>query len=44
MELRIAYPALLQRFPDLRLAIPFEDLEFRPYSIVYGLESLPVSV
>ena len=43
MELRIAYPALLQRFPDLALAVPFEDLEFRPYSIVYGLESLPVT-
>jgi cytochrome P450 len=43
MELRIAYPALLQRFPDLALAVPFEELEFRHYSIVYGLESLPVT-
>jgi cytochrome P450 len=43
MELRIAYPALLQRFPDLALAIPFDEIEFRPYSIVYGVESLPVT-
>jgi cytochrome P450 len=40
MELRIAYPALARRFPDLRLASG--ELEFRRKSIVYGVESLPV--
>ena len=39
MELRIAYPALARRFPDLA-AVSSSD--FRRKSIVYGLESLPV--
>lgn len=43
MELRIAYPKLLQRLPGLRLAIPNEDINFRQLSIVYGLEELPVT-
>ncbi|MCI2422728.1 cytochrome P450 [Saccharopolyspora sp. K220] len=42
MELREAYPALVRRFPEIRLAIPPENLAFRKASIVYGLESLPV--
>ena len=40
MELRIAYPALARRFPDLRLAET--DLEFRRLSLVHGVHSLPV--
>lgn len=40
MELRIAFPALARRFPDLRPAV--DDLAFRERSIVYGVESLPV--
>lgn len=43
MELRMAYPALLRRFPTLKLAVPFEELKFRELSIVYGVESLPVT-
>ncbi|MEV4315344.1 cytochrome P450 [Actinocrispum sp. NPDC049592] len=43
MEMRTAYPALLRRFPALRLAIPFEEVPFRSYSVVYGVESLPVT-
>jgi cytochrome P450 len=42
MELRVAYPALLRRFPDMRLAINPAQVPFRDASIVYGLESLPV--
>jgi cytochrome P450 len=42
MELRSAYPALVRRFPTMRLAVAAEDLSFRKASIVYGLESLPV--
>ena len=42
MELRIAYPALARRFPDL--ATRGEDHDFREKSIVYGLESMPVDV
>ncbi|KOU08026.1 cytochrome P450 FAS1 [Streptomyces sp. NRRL F-5755] len=44
MELRIAFPALLRRFPDLRLAVPHERVRFRPArSRQYALESLPVT-
>ncbi|MEJ7771767.1 MAG: cytochrome P450 [Geodermatophilaceae bacterium] len=43
MELRAAYPALVRRFPTLRLAVPPEDIEFRELSVVYGVQSLPVT-
>ncbi|HJP77599.1 MAG TPA: cytochrome P450 [Pseudonocardiaceae bacterium] len=42
MELRAAYPALVRRFPEMRLAVEPEELAFRKLSIVYGVESLPV--
>jgi cytochrome P450 len=43
MEMRIAFPALLQRFPGLALANPDEQADFRVFSAVYGLHSLPVT-
>ena len=43
MEMRIAFPALLRRFPDLALAVPFEEVGFRSYHFIYGLHSLPVT-
>ncbi|GAB2813923.1 cytochrome P450 [Lentzea nigeriaca] len=42
MELRIAYPALARRFPEMRLAVDPGALSFRKLSIVYGLHSLPI--
>ncbi|WP_112274242.1 cytochrome P450 [Lentzea terrae] len=42
MELRTAYPALVRRFPEMRLAVDPGALSFRKLSIVYGLHSLPV--
>jgi cytochrome P450 len=42
MELRTAYPALLRRFPEMRLAVEPAELTYRQTSIVYGVESLPV--
>ena len=42
MELRIALPALLRRFPGLALAEPFEDVRFRSLHFIYGLRSLTV--
>ncbi len=42
MELRAAYPALVRRFPAMRLAGPAEELNYRKVSIVYGVETLPV--
>jgi cytochrome P450 len=43
MELRTAYPALFQRFPNLRLAVPFEEISWRTHTNIYGLNSLPVT-
>ncbi len=38
MEMRTAFPALLRRFPGLRLAGP--EPQFRAFSVVFGLSSL----
>jgi cytochrome P450 len=43
MEMRTAFPALLRRFPALRLAVPLEEVPFRAFSVVYGVQSLPVA-
>ncbi|WP_246268315.1 cytochrome P450 [Nonomuraea typhae] len=40
MEMRIAYPALLRRFPNLHVA---GEVPFRKLAIVYGVEKLPVA-
>ncbi|MFE0250286.1 cytochrome P450 [Streptomyces sp. NPDC059010] len=42
MELRSAYPAVLRRFPELRLAAPEAEIQFRPQA-PYGVETLPVT-
>jgi cytochrome P450 len=41
-ELIIAIPALLRRFPALRLAVPFGQVRCRSFSSIHGLEALPV--
>ncbi|MEV0161026.1 cytochrome P450 [Nonomuraea fuscirosea] len=44
VELRVAFPALLNRFPGLRLAVPAEEVAVRPETAdIYGLKSLPVT-
>jgi cytochrome P450 len=43
MEMRIAFPALLRRFPHLALAVPFDEVGFRSFHFVHGLYSLPVT-
>ena len=43
MEMRTAFPALLRRFPELDLAVPFEEVSFRPHHFIHGLQSLPVT-
>lgn len=43
IELRIAYPALLRRFPTLRLDAPMEEVSFHEYSVVHGVQTLPVA-
>ena len=43
VELQIALETLFRRLPELRLAVPVEEIRFRNDSVVYGVESLPVS-
>jgi cytochrome P450 len=40
IEMRVAFPALLQRFPGLRLA---GEPEFRHRTLIYGLHRLPLA-
>ncbi len=42
-ELQIALPALLRRLPELRLAVPIEQLPFREGQSTYGVDELPVA-
>ena len=44
LEARIAIPALLQRFERLELAVPAEQLRWRPHIGLRGVEELPLSV
>ncbi|MFW5415309.1 cytochrome P450 [Nocardiopsis sp. CNT-189] len=44
VEMRVALPALLRRFPGLRLAVPEGEIGLRPETAdVYGVKSLPVT-
>jgi cytochrome P450 len=43
MEMRIAFPALLRRFPTLAMAEDFTDVRFRSFHFIYGLKSLEVA-
>jgi cytochrome P450 len=42
MEMQIAFPALLRRFPDLALDVPLDEVSFRAFHFIYGLVALPV--
>lgn len=42
MEGRIAFRALLKRFPNIRLAVPRDQIRWRSSPVFRGLESLPV--
>ncbi|MFB9682097.1 cytochrome P450 [Streptosporangium vulgare] len=44
VEMRVALPALLNRLPTLRLAVPAEEVGLRPETAdIYGVKSLPVT-
>ncbi|MBA2813805.1 cytochrome P450 [Streptomyces sp. KM273126] len=43
VEMQIAFPALLRRFPTLRLAVPPEQVPMRDDMFVYGVHALPLS-
>ncbi|HKN55136.1 MAG TPA: cytochrome P450 [Amycolatopsis sp.] len=42
MELTVGYTELLRRLPNLRLAIPTEEVPLRMDMITYGVYSLPI--
>lgn len=43
IEMRIAYRALFDRFPTLRLAVPAAEVPLRETALVYGVWRLPVT-
>ncbi|MEU7514214.1 cytochrome P450 [Streptomyces sp. NPDC042898] len=44
VEMRVAFTALLGRFPTLRLAVPAEEVVLRPEAAdIHGVKSLPVT-
>lgn len=44
VEMRVAFPALLRRFPTLRLAVPDGEVPLRPETAdIFGVRSLPVT-
>ncbi|MGM1058645.1 cytochrome P450 [Saccharothrix sp. Mg75] len=43
LEMRVALRALVTTLPTLRLAVPFEDVEWKFDAPIYGLRALPVT-
>lgn len=44
VEMQVAFPALVKRFPTLRLDVPAEEVDLRPETAdVFGVKSLPVT-
>jgi cytochrome P450 len=42
LEAEIAFTGLLDRFGSMTLAVPADELRWRPSTLIHGLESLPV--
>jgi cytochrome P450 len=43
VELQLVFTTLLRRFPDLRLAVPADELEWNTGGLIRGLKRLPVA-
>ncbi|MGN9844895.1 cytochrome P450 [Nonomuraea sp. H19] len=43
VELEIVFNTLFRRIPDLRLAVPADQLTFKDEATVYGMQELPVT-
>ncbi|HEV3359692.1 MAG TPA: cytochrome P450 [Pseudonocardiaceae bacterium] len=43
VEMRVGFPALLRRFPNLRLAVEPEQVRMRSDMAIYGVHELPVA-
>jgi cytochrome P450 len=42
VEAEIAFSGLLGRYGEMTLAVPPDELRWRPSTLIHGLESLPV--
>jgi cytochrome P450 len=44
VEIQVVLRQLFARFPDLKLAVPFDDISYRPHTIgLAGVQTLPVT-
>jgi cytochrome P450 len=43
LEMEIALATLFDRIPELRLAVPVEELHFKDHASIYGIYELPVT-
>ena len=43
MEMQVGLEQLINRFPDLALAVPADEVPWKTVSAVWGLEALPVT-
>ncbi|WP_328992414.1 cytochrome P450 [Kribbella sp. NBC_01245] len=43
VELQEVFTRLYRRIPTLRLAVPFEEIDFKHNTLVYGVKALPVT-
>ncbi len=43
LEISVALPALLSRFPGLRVTREIDDIEFRSASAIYGAQEIPIA-
>lgn len=43
IEMRIGFQSLIDRFPELRLAVPKEEVPMRDSMLIYGVTSMPVA-
>ncbi|GAA1180801.1 cytochrome P450 [Streptomyces hebeiensis] len=43
VELQIVLPEVFRRLPDLKIAVPMEQITFKEDTVVYGVHDLPVT-
>ncbi|BCJ56100.1 cytochrome P450 [Actinoplanes sp. NBRC 14428] len=43
LELQIVFDTLFRRVPTLRLAVPIDEVTFKPDAVIYGAAELPVT-
>jgi cytochrome P450 len=44
LEGQVVFSTLAQRYPDMQLAVPADDVEYREHFVLRGLKALPVTV